>query len=104
MRLALLLVLGAGLLPAQVDDIFARGERVVKEALAALGGDAFLNMKDRTETGRSYSFYRERLRGLSITTIYTRYLTAPTTPDSKELYPARAPGDRQKTGECVSVQ
>jgi hypothetical protein len=33
-------------------------------------------MQDRVETGRAYSFYREELRGLSIATIYTRYLTS----------------------------
>src|SRR5947209_17714165 len=51
-----------------------RGKRVVMEAVNALGGDNFLNMNDRVETGRAYSFYRERLSGLSIATIYTRYL------------------------------
>jgi len=51
-----------------------RGKRVVNEALEALGGQAFLNMDDREETGRAYSFYREQLTGLSIARIYTRYL------------------------------
>lgn len=51
-----------------------RGRRVVDEALAALGGKDFLAMQDRVETGRAYSFYRERLEGLSIAKIYTRYL------------------------------
>ncbi|MBV9505687.1 MAG: hypothetical protein JO323_11860 [Acidobacteriia bacterium] len=51
-----------------------RGKRVVYEALAALGGDAFLHMEDRVETGRAYSFYNERLSGLSLAHIYTRYV------------------------------
>ena len=51
-----------------------RGKRVVEEALKAMGGDAFLAMEDRVETGRAYSFYREQLEGLSIAKIYTRYL------------------------------
>ncbi len=59
-----------------------RGERVVKEALAALGGDRYLAMRDRVESGRAYSFYRERLSGLSRTRIYTRYLTRPEPPTS----------------------
>ncbi|MCX6622962.1 MAG: hypothetical protein NTY38_18225 [Acidobacteria bacterium] len=84
MRLLALFLIPA-LLSGQVD-IFARGKRVVDEALAALGGDAFLNMKDRTETGRAYSFYREKLSGLTVARIYTRYLTAPATPNPKELY------------------
>jgi hypothetical protein len=51
-----------------------RGKRVVYEAVDALGGQAFLHMQDRTEAGRAYSFYREQISGLSIATIYTRYL------------------------------
>jgi hypothetical protein len=53
-----------------------RGKRVVYEALDALGGQAFLHMQDRTEGGRAYSFYREQISGLSIATIYTRYLAS----------------------------
>lgn len=51
-----------------------RGKRLVYEALQALGGDAFLHMNDRVESGRAYSFYRERISGLSVAKIYTRYL------------------------------
>jgi len=51
-----------------------RGKRVVYEALQALGGDAYLHMNDRIESGRAYSFYRERISGLSVARIYTRYL------------------------------
>jgi hypothetical protein len=51
-----------------------RGKRVVNEALDALGGQAFLNMEDRVEFGRAYSFYREQISGLSVARIYTRYL------------------------------
>jgi hypothetical protein len=51
-----------------------RGKRVVEEALKALGGDAFLRMQDRVETGRAYSFYRGQLSGLSVAHIYTQYL------------------------------
>jgi hypothetical protein len=56
---------------AQADE--ARGKKVVYEALAALGGDKYLSMTDRVETGRAYSFFRERLSGLARATIYTRY-------------------------------
>ena len=52
-----------------------RGKRAVDEALHALGGDAFLSMQDRVESGRAYSFYRQELTGLSLAKIYTRYLT-----------------------------
>jgi hypothetical protein len=57
-----------------------RGKRVVDEALTALGGKNFLTMRDRVETGRAYSFYREALSGLSIATFYTRYLIRPEPP------------------------
>lgn len=46
---------------------------MIEETLAALGGPAFLAMTDRMERGRLYSFYRERLAGLSRARIYTRY-------------------------------
>jgi hypothetical protein len=50
-----------------------RGKRVVDECLQALGGDRYMNMQNRVETGRAYSFYRDTLTGLSIAKIYTRY-------------------------------
>jgi hypothetical protein len=50
---------------------------VIDEAVAALGGDKFLSMTDRVESGRAYSFYREQLSGLAIAKIYTRYRNVP---------------------------
>src|SRR5205807_5010659 len=47
---------------------------VVAESLEALGGKAFLAMQDRVEKGRAYSFYNEKLTGLSLAKIYTRHL------------------------------
>jgi hypothetical protein len=60
---------------AAAETAQQRGKRVVEEALQAMGGNAFLAMQDRVESGRAYSFYREKLEGLSIAKIYTRYLT-----------------------------
>ena len=57
-----------------------RGRRVIDQALAALGGERYLAMRDRVESGRAYSFYRAELSGLSLATIYTRYLTRPEPP------------------------
>jgi len=54
-----------------------KGKQIVDDALAALGGRAFLEMKDRVESGRAYSFYNDELRGLARAKIYTRYLTRP---------------------------
>jgi hypothetical protein len=50
-----------------------KGKRIVNECLDALGGDRYLKMENREESGRAYSFYRERLSGLSIAKIYTRF-------------------------------
>lgn len=53
----------------------AKAKKIIDDAVTALGGEKFLNMEDRIESGRAYSFYRESLAGLSVATIYTRYLT-----------------------------
>src|SRR5665213_3132759 len=50
-----------------------RGKRLIEKTIAALGGNAFRNMKTRTEIGRASSFYRERLTGFSVARIYTKY-------------------------------
>jgi hypothetical protein len=65
---------------ASAETSQERGKRIIDEALAALGGQNYLNMRDRVESGRAYSFYREKLSGLSRATIYTRYLIRPEPP------------------------
>ncbi|MDX2180654.1 MAG: hypothetical protein SFV18_13745 [Bryobacteraceae bacterium] len=77
MRLALFLLIAATALGQSKQE---RGKRVVDEALAALGGERFLAMKGRFESGRAYSFYRERLSGLSRAKLYTRYVLRPEPP------------------------
>lgn len=62
-------------LPPGVTASDLRARKVIDDAIAALGGDAFLNMEDRVESGRAYSFYNDRLSGLTIAKIYTRYIT-----------------------------
>lgn len=76
----LVLALAIAAFPAGAESNLERGKRVVDEAVAALGGENFLQMQDRVESGRAYSFYREQLNGLSLATIYTRYLTRPEPP------------------------
>ncbi|MGO9242316.1 MAG: hypothetical protein ACLQBJ_16055 [Bryobacteraceae bacterium] len=66
--------------PAPAEDPAAKGREVVMQSLAALGGDLFLAMRDRIEDGRAYSFFNEKLSGLSLARIYTRYLTPPDPP------------------------
>lgn len=71
---AVLAVLAAGQTKTAAD---MRAKRVIDDAVAALGGENFLNMQDRIETGRAYSFYHDALSGLTIAKIYTRYLVVP---------------------------
>jgi hypothetical protein len=52
-----------------------RGKELIDRTIQALGGERFLTMQDRVESGRAYSFYREQITGLSIAKIYTRYIT-----------------------------
>ena len=78
---AAVLVCCAALVVAHAETNLERGKRVVDEALAALGGDNFLHMQDRVESGRAFSFYREKLSGLSVAKIYTRYLIRPEPPE-----------------------
>lgn len=78
LRRTFLLSLAAA--PAFSQSKQERGKKIVDEAVAALGGKNFLEMKDRLEAGRAYSFYRERLSGLSHARIMTRYLTRPEPP------------------------
>jgi hypothetical protein len=78
---AVVVVCCAALVGAQAETNLERGKRVVDQVVAALGGDNFLHMQDRVESGRAYSFYREQLNGLSIAKIYTRYLIRPEPPD-----------------------
>ena len=71
---ATLILLACCALASGAETAAERGKRVVDEALHALGGDAFLHMQDRVESGRGYGFYREELSGLAVVRIYTRYL------------------------------
>ncbi len=71
------LSLVAGTLAAETAK--DRGKRLLDKTLEALGGDAFRNMTTRTEMGRAYSFYHEKLSGLSIARLYTKYIE----PDGK---------------------
>ncbi|HTC36104.1 MAG TPA: hypothetical protein VK724_22180 [Bryobacteraceae bacterium] len=70
-RILLVVFVAAFLLRAETPE--QRGKRVLDECLQALGGDQYLNMQNRVESGRVYSFYREKLSGLSIAKIYTHY-------------------------------
>src|SRR5262245_4752213 len=71
---------------AAAETAQERGKRVVYEALQAMGGDSFLKMEDRVEAGRAYSFHDNRLSGLSVAKIYTRYVVPPMVPAAGAIY------------------
>lgn len=85
------------------QTIEEKGKRIVMEALAALGGDRFLAMRDRTETGRAYSFYNEELSGLSVATIQTKYQTSsgPPSMSSLGMVERQAFGKKQESGSLL---
>jgi hypothetical protein len=72
MKWLLFFVSVCGLAQTQAE---VKGKKVIDDAIQALGGTNFLTMEDRIETGRAYSYYRDQISGLSVATIYTRYLT-----------------------------
>src|SRR5580692_10563680 len=75
MKTAVLLLFSVLAAAQPLTSIEVRGKKVIDDAVAALGGQKFLSMEDRIESGRAYSFYRDQISGLSIATIFTRYLT-----------------------------
>lgn len=74
---ATLVIYAASPLWPQQENRQDRGKRVIDEALQAVGGDAFLALQDRTESGRMYSFDSGtgRVGAGVFATIYTQYLT-----------------------------
>lgn len=73
---------------AFAQDAQVRGKQIIDDAVKALGGDKFLNMQNRIETGRAYSFFQNNLTGLAIARFYTRYV----------------PVDPGKAGEVLAQQ
>lgn len=70
----IVLVAIASPLAAQSDASSAKAKQLVDQSITALGGDRFLNMKNRVARGRVYSFFHDQLSGLDVTTTYTEYL------------------------------
>jgi hypothetical protein len=92
------LLLASSLAAGAAETAQERGKRVVYEALQALGGEAYLHMQDRKESGRAYSFYRGRISGLSVAHIYTHYLDppGPPAPDQLELWERQTYGKEEE--------
>jgi hypothetical protein len=56
------------------QDAQVKGRQIVDDAIKALGGEKFLSVQNRIETGRAYSFAFNELSGLSVARFYTRYV------------------------------
>ena len=62
---------GAGRLAAETRQ--EKGERLVREAFEAVGGERFLAVRTQIRAGRAYSFYNRQVRGMARITIYDRF-------------------------------
>lgn len=51
-----------------------RGRQLIQKVVNGLGGDAFRTLSNVVESGRAYTFYEDRVKALSVATIYTRFL------------------------------
>jgi hypothetical protein len=58
-----------------------KGRQLVRRCLDAVGGQKFLDMRDKVAHGRAYQFYESRLSGLAVVTIYTKYDRKPSSPE-----------------------
>jgi len=83
MKLVSLLLCTAALVVAQ--DAQVKGRQIVDDAIKALGGDKFLSVQNRVETGRAYSFFLDELSGLSVARFYTRYVPVDPAKSGSEL-------------------
>lgn len=68
---ALILV---GVARTEGQSTSGKGKQLIDQAVSALGGERFLNMKNRVAKGRIYAFFHDELSGLDVTTTYTEYL------------------------------
>ncbi len=66
------LLLFASFLAAQTTP--NKGRQIVDQAIAALGGDHFLHMRNHVASGRIYSFFHDELSGLALAKVYVAYL------------------------------
>jgi hypothetical protein len=99
--LALLLLVSA----AAAQTAQERGKRMVHELLEAVGGPKFLAIQNVVASGRAYSFYREELSGISVATIYTRYLepSVPPVPDELLSDERQSFGKDERSGAALFI-
>jgi hypothetical protein len=68
-------LMGAAAAVVRAQTLSDKGEKLLADALAAVGGDAFLKMTNRVEEGRAYSFAARGLSGLAKSRLLARYVT-----------------------------
>lgn len=61
----------------QPQTVSKTGREIADRAIAALGGDRFLHMRNRVASGRVYSFFHDQLSGFDLAKIYTEYSAKP---------------------------
>ncbi len=59
--------------PTSTDDPENRGQRLLNEAINALGGEAYLAVKDFTLSGRFYQIFHGTTSGAAVFVDYVRY-------------------------------
>jgi hypothetical protein len=70
---ASLMLLAAAHPAVPADSRQEQGKQLILDSIEALGGDAFLKMRNLTQSGRAYAFYRQDLSGLAVFTRYENY-------------------------------
>jgi len=82
-----------------------RGKRMIGETVEALGGSKFLETDNVVASGRAYSFYHEELSGLSVATLYTRYLrpSVPPVPDEILVDERDSFGKEERSGASLFI-
>ena len=53
----------------------SKGKQMIDQAIAALGGENFLQMRNVVESGRVFNFYRGEISGLEVARTYLEYST-----------------------------
>ncbi len=103
MKSVLVLLLLA--ITARGETAQERGKRMIGETVDALGGSKFLEMDNVVASGRAYSFYHEELSGLSVATVYTRYLrpSAPPVPDEILVDERDSFGKEERSGATLFI-
>ena len=58
---------------SQANEAANPGQKMLEEAVAALGGNAYLNVRDITINGRGYQLYHESTSGAAVFVDYIKY-------------------------------